>query len=99
MPALKKRVYVETTVVSYFTAKSSRDLIVAGHQQTTHKLWPKFSAQYETFVSALVYQEAGRGDREQARHRLAAIAGYSMLAIDDESRALAEKIVAEHGVP
>ncbi len=99
MLALKKRVYVETTVVSYFTSKPNRDRIVAGHQQTTRKLWPKFSSKYETFVSALVYQEAGRGDREQARHRLAAIASYRMLDIDDESRALAEKILAEGGVP
>src|SRR5229473_7665444 len=99
MLAVKKRVDVETTVVSYFTAKLSRDRIVAGHQQTTHKLWPELSSKYETFVSALVYQEAGRGDREQARHRLAAIAAWRMLAIDDESRALAEKILAERGIP
>lgn len=32
-------VYIETTVVSYLTARPSRDLIVAAHQQITHDWW------------------------------------------------------------
>jgi hypothetical protein len=28
---MKKRVYIETTVVSYFSAKPSRDITVVGH--------------------------------------------------------------------
>jgi hypothetical protein len=32
-----RSVYVETTVVSYLTAKPSRDLIVAAHQQITRE--------------------------------------------------------------
>jgi hypothetical protein len=32
---MKKRIYVETTVVSYLTAKPSRDIMIAGHQEAT----------------------------------------------------------------
>ena len=32
---MRKRVYIETSVVSYLTARSSRDLIVAARQQST----------------------------------------------------------------
>lgn len=63
---MAKRVYLETTVVSYFTARLSRDLQVVGHQKTTHELWPKLSGEYETYVSALVYREAGKGAMQQA---------------------------------
>ncbi len=96
---MKKRVYVETTVVSYFTARPSRDLMVAGHQEATRELWPELATRYETYVSALVFEEAGRGDPDQARMRLATIERFPMLDIDDEARSLAEKIIAGGGIP
>ena len=96
---MKKRVYIETTVVSYLTARPSRDLLVAGHQEATRELWPELAAKYETYVSALVYEEARRGDPDQARMRLAAIEPFPILDIDDEARTLAEKIVAGRGIP
>ena len=59
---MKKHVYIETTVVSYLTAKPSRDIMIAGHQEATRELWAKLSSRYKTYVSALVFEEAGRGD-------------------------------------
>jgi hypothetical protein len=55
---MKRRVYVETTIVSYLIAKPSRDIIVAGHQSATRELWPDLSVYYETYVSALAFEEA-----------------------------------------
>ena len=96
---MKKRVYVETTVVSYLTAKPSRDIMVAGHQEATRELWPELSSKYETYISALVYEEARRGDPAQASVRLAAIEPFPMLDIDDEARTLAKKIITSRAVP
>jgi predicted nucleic acid-binding protein len=96
---MKKRIYVETTVVSYLTAKPSRDIMVAGHQDATREVWPQLSTKYETYISALVFQEAGKGDPNQARLRLAAVEGFPMLDIDDEARSLAEKIILRRAVP
>jgi len=44
---MKKRIYIETTIVSYFTARPSRDLMIAGHQEATRDLWPELSTKYE----------------------------------------------------
>ena len=96
---MKKRVYIETTVVSYFTARPSRDIIVAGHQEATRDLWPVLVGRHETYISAMVYEEAGKGDPEQARIRLAAIETFPMLDIDDEARLLAGKIITGRGIP
>ena len=96
---MKKSVYVETTVASYYTARPSRDLLVAGHQEATRELWPRLGADYEAYVSALVYEEAACGDPEQARIRLAAIKPFRMLDLDDETRGLAVKIIAGRGIP
>ena len=89
---MKKRIYLETTVVSYLTARPSRDIMIAGHQDATREVWPQLSAKYETYISALVFQEAGKGDPDQARQRLAAIESFPILDIDDEARSLAEEI-------
>jgi len=96
---MKKHIYIETTVVSYLTSKPSRDLMVASHQEATRELWEKLSIKYKSFVSALVFQEAGKGDQNQAEMRLAAMANFPMIDIDDEAQSLAEKIIAKKGIP
>ena len=96
---MKKRVYIETTIVSYFTARPSRDLVIAGHQETTRDLWPWLLTKYEAYISALVYEEAGKGDSVQAKMRLEAIKPFPMLDIDDEVKTLAERIIKERGIP
>jgi predicted nucleic acid-binding protein len=96
---MKKNVYIETTVVSYLTAKPSRDIMIAGHQEATRELWTALSSKYESYVSALVFEETGRGDPTQAQMRLSAIAHFPMLDIDDESKSLAEKIIIKKGIP
>ena len=96
---MKWKLYIETTVVSYFAARPSRDLLVAGHQEATHELWPSLTTIYETFVSALVSEEAAKGDAEQAAKRLVAIKPFRMLDIDEEARVLAAKILTCKGIP
>jgi predicted nucleic acid-binding protein len=96
---MKKRLYIETTVVSYLTAKPSRDIMVAGHQEATRELWPELSDKYETYISALVFEEARKGDPDQAQMRIEAIEPFPMLDIDDEARTLAQKIITGKGIP
>ena len=95
---MKKRIYIETTVVSYFTARPSRDIMIAGHQEATRDLWPDLAVKYETYISALVYEEARKGDPDQARLRLAAIRRFPMLDIEDEAKSLAYKIIDGRGI-
>ena len=47
---MKKRVYLETTIVSYLTAKPSVNLIVAAHQETTRQWWQQRRQAYELFA-------------------------------------------------
>ncbi len=96
---MKKRIYIETTIVTYYPPRPSRDLMIAGHQEATRDLWPELSTTYETYISALVYEEAGRGDLNQAKVRLEAIKPFPMLDIDDEARSLAESIITGKGIP
>ena len=55
-----KTVYVETSILSYLTARLSRDLLAAAHQQVTRDWWECRRARFEVFISPLVEQEARR---------------------------------------
>ena len=59
------KVYIETSVVSYYSVRPSRDVVIAGHQQATHDFWERLG-DFEPFVSALVFAEASEGNAEQA---------------------------------
>lgn len=96
---MARRAYIETSLVSYYAARPSRDVVVAGHQEATRELWSRFGSEYEAYISALVYEEARRGDPDQAQTRLEALRPFRMLDIDEEARTLAEKIIAAGGIP
>ena len=96
---MAKSIYVETTIVSYFTARPSRDLVTAARQESTRELWPKLVSEYETYVSVLVRQEASKGDPEQVALRLHAIEVFPVLDTDEAADALAMKIMEGHGMP
>lgn len=96
---IMKKVYIETTVVSYHTGRPSRDLIIAAHQEATRELWPHLLSEFDTYISALVYEEAGRGDPAQAEKRLEAIKPFAVLEVDDEARELADRLIVEKGIP
>ena len=85
-----KSVYIETTVVSYLTARPSRDLIVAAHQQITSDWWERILPGYEAFVSPIVLEEAAKGNAEAAQRRLDALAHFDVLEVNAEVRKLAD---------
>lgn len=51
-----KTVYVETSILSYLTARPSRDLLAAAHQQVTRGWWEEQRSRFQVFVSPLVEQ-------------------------------------------
>lgn len=86
----KQSVYIETTVVSYLTARPSRDLIVAAHQQVTEEWWENTLSLLNPFVSPIVIEEVSRGDEASAKLRLEKIVRFPVLEITNEVRDLAE---------
>ena len=51
-------VYIETSIVSYLTARPSRDVIVAGHQLLTREWWDICRPNIQPFASQLVIEAA-----------------------------------------
>ena len=93
------KIYIETSVVSYYTSKASRDVVIAGHQQATLDFWPLFSGNLSPYISALVVQESSRGNTEMSQKRLNAIKSFPVLPTTPESEQLAQTIIDNHGIP
>jgi len=85
----KPSVYVETTVVSYLTARGSRDLLLAAHQQVTLEWFRDQRENYALFVSDLVYMEAEKGNSDALTRRLEILDTCAVLAESKEVRELA----------
>lgn len=96
---MKFKAYIETTVVSYLTAWPSRDVVIAGHQQITRQWWATAANRFELVASRLVIDEAGAGDPDAARDRLAALSSVTLLDATDEALQLAEELVAANAIP
>ena len=93
------RVYLETSVVSYLTARPSLHLITAAHQLVTTRWWEARRSEFELWTSELVLEEAGRGDRDAAAQRLALLEDIPRVQITPEASALAFAIVQAHVLP
>ena len=98
MPSLP-RVYLETTVISYLTARPSRNLRVVAHQEITNDWWARRRMGFELYVSRLVLDESAAGDAEAAARRLVTLNGLMRLELTESTSALAEQLVAEAAIP
>jgi predicted nucleic acid-binding protein len=77
----KPTVYVETSVLSYYTARPARDVILRAHQEITGRWWKSAAQRFLLVVSEITILEAREGDPEAADKRLRAIAGWPVLAL------------------
>jgi hypothetical protein len=96
---MKPILYLETSVVSYYTGRPSRDLIVAGRQQITRDWWENERHNYSLYVSALVLQESQRGEPEAIKKREQALKGIPLLGTTDQTEELAEALVTKGPIP
>ncbi len=96
---MKAKIYLETTIASYLTARPSRDLIVAAHQQITQEWWETRQQKFDIFISELVVREAGAGDKVAARKRIEALDNIPLLGLNEEVLHLAHELVQGGPIP
>ncbi len=91
-------VYLETTIPSYLTARPSRDLITAAHQQITHEWWATAGDRYDLFVSQAVLDEVASGDPAFVRRRMKILTDLRALAFSDDVGSLIKIYVNRLGL-
>jgi predicted nucleic acid-binding protein len=96
---MKPSVYVETSVVSYLTARPSRDLVMAGHQQATLDWWATAKTRFELVTSQLVITEASAGNSTFAAARLSVLRSLDVLQVNEDAESIAAKLIELKAIP
>ncbi|OQW61846.1 MAG: hypothetical protein A4S17_09195 [Proteobacteria bacterium HN_bin10] len=86
-------VYVETSVISYYAARPSRDIVTAARQTITQEWWTESRGHYEIYISVLVLEEAKAGDTVAAQRRSDALSGLPILEMNDAVESLAKQLI------
>ncbi|AGX88287.1 type II toxin-antitoxin system VapC family toxin [Candidatus Symbiobacter mobilis] len=95
---MKRKVYIETSVISYLTARPSKSILGTAHQQITLAWWETRS-QYDLVVSELVLRECGAGDPDAAKKRLTMLNDVPLILITEQALDIANSLIAKGIVP
>ncbi|WPD24603.1 MAG: type II toxin-antitoxin system VapC family toxin [Candidatus Electrothrix scaldis] len=93
------KVYIETSIISYLTARPSSNLIAAAWQKETIDWWDSEKPRFKLYISEVVIEEAGRGNLDAASRRLSALDGLEILKINKEIVALSKILIQDGGIP
>src|SRR5437899_1342696 len=98
MPALPM-VYLETSFISYLTARPSSDPNILAKQLSSSVWWKTCGSKYQLRSSRLVVREASMGDLEAVQERLSLLTAVTLLPISLQAGRLASKFVNERVLP
>jgi len=94
-----QKIYIETSIISYLTARPSSNLIAAAWQKETLDWWETQRQRFDIFISNIVMEEAGRGDRGAASRRLEALASIPILPLNEDVVKLSKVLIQQGGLP
>lgn len=90
----KPVVYLETSFVSYLTARDSNDPENAAKQEATRRWWKEEGAKWQPVVSEAVRDEAEDGDADAVAKRLEFIEDFESVSTTKEAEELADLLMS-----
>lgn len=96
---MKAKVYIETSVISYLTARPSNDIRAMANQNVTIEWWETQRSNYDVFVSEFVIAEASLGHPDAISRRFEVIADIMELQATEEVRVLGQELIRRHALP
>jgi len=96
---LKPKIYIETSIIIYLTARPSHDIRVVANQHITIEWWDTRRQSFDLFISEFVIAEATLGNPEAAHKRLEALGEIPPLSTTNEVRDLAKALMANGPIP
>ncbi|MBD2770900.1 type II toxin-antitoxin system VapC family toxin [Iningainema tapete] len=96
---MSETVYIETSILGYLTARSTKNLIIAGNIEMTRDWWEFRRNVFTLYISQVVLDEASQGDAEIAAQRLLAVRGFPLLEVTEAVENLAAQFITKSNLP
>lgn len=96
---MKPKVYLETSFLSFLTARPSRDVVMSAMIKQSKDWWEEERENFELFVSDLVGLESRAGDAHAAQRRQDVFRTISALVADPQAQSLADFFVCNMALP
>ena len=96
---MSETVYIETSILGYLTARTSRDLIVAANIELTREWWDTRRSDFQLYASQAVVQETSQGNTAIAAQRLEILSNLSLLDLNQTVLDLAEQFLGRSNLP
>ncbi len=95
----KKTVYIETSVLSYLTARPTGDLLAAAWQKITVDWWDTQRSRFDLYMSDVTIEETGKDNPEAGARRLEALSGIPILPITEAVAGLSKALLQGKALP
>ncbi|PMB47955.1 DNA-binding protein [Fischerella thermalis CCMEE 5205] len=96
---MSETVYIETSILGYLTARSTRNLILAANIEVTKEWWDSRRSGFALYISQVVLDEVARGDTEIAAKRLEILNGLPLVELNQSVRSLSAQFLTRSNLP
>ncbi len=96
---MSETVYIETSILGYLTARSTRNLILAANIEVTTEWWESRRSAFTLYISQVVLDEVARGDAEMAVKRLEMLEGLPLVELNQAVRNLSAQFLTRSNLP
>ncbi|MGH8001527.1 MAG: type II toxin-antitoxin system VapC family toxin [Brasilonema sp.] len=96
---MSETVYIETSILGYLTARSTKNLILAANMEITRDWWETRRTAFVLYTSEAVLNEVAQGDAEIAVQRLEILRDFPLLELNHAVQDLAAQFLARSNLP
>ncbi|MBE9141274.1 type II toxin-antitoxin system VapC family toxin [Nodosilinea sp. LEGE 07088] len=96
---MSETVYIETSILGYLTARSTKNLILAANMEITRDWWELRRNTFTLYTSEAVLDEAAQGDAAIATQRLDILRDFPLLELNQAVQGLAAQFLTRSNLP
>lgn len=96
---MKPKVYIETSVISYLTARQNNDIHAMSNQNATMEWWETQKPKFDLVISEFVIAEVSLGHPEAAARRIAVLQGIMQLQTTEDVLMLGLELIRRNALP